>query len=235
MKLIFSFILIVVLTTTFFIAAETKIVFSSKEKQTTLIELFTSQGCSSCPPADKWLNKFVNDEKVWIDFVPVAFHVDYWNYLGWVDPYSFKEATLRQYRYRTEGSIKSVYTPAIIINGKEYRGNRPKPNDSSGILRAYIEGNNVSVDYSKQLENLELKVAILGFGIKTDIKAGENHNKKLRQEFVVLHYKTYFSDKSKWLFQLPELDFSSVKKYGIAIWVNQKGKQTPIQATGSWL
>ena len=69
-------------------AKEKSIHLSSQNKQFILIELFTSQGCSSCPPAEKWLNQFIKDKELWEKYIPVAFHVDYWDYLGWKDPYS---------------------------------------------------------------------------------------------------------------------------------------------------
>jgi hypothetical protein len=73
--------------------------FQSGESATTLIELFTSEGCSSCPPADKWLSKFRSNPDLWSRVVPVAFHVDYWNNLGWMDRFSRPEFTERQRGY----------------------------------------------------------------------------------------------------------------------------------------
>src|SRR6266436_651609 len=73
--------------------------FQSNAKQTALIELYTSEGCSSCPPAEAWLSQLKADPRLWKDFVPLAFHVDYWDYLGWRDPFASKEWTARQYRY----------------------------------------------------------------------------------------------------------------------------------------
>src|SRR5689334_11142529 len=70
--------------------------FQSFETQTPLLELFTSEGCSSCPPAEKWLTGLKPSSGLWKDFVPVAFHVDYWDYLGWRDPWSSKTFTDRQ-------------------------------------------------------------------------------------------------------------------------------------------
>lgn len=58
---------------------------TSGKQQTTLVELYTSQGCSSCPPAERWLSSLQNDPRLWKELIPVAFHVDYWNYLGWND------------------------------------------------------------------------------------------------------------------------------------------------------
>jgi hypothetical protein len=60
----------------------------SGERQVTLLELYTSQGCSSCPPAERWLNTYIDNNKLWREVVPVAFHVDYWDYIGWQDTFA---------------------------------------------------------------------------------------------------------------------------------------------------
>ena len=66
-------------------ATAASLTLSSQEQRTTLIELYTSEGCSSCPPADRWLSRLKDDPRLWKQIVPLAFHVDYWNYLGWRD------------------------------------------------------------------------------------------------------------------------------------------------------
>ncbi|HDY92513.1 MAG TPA: DUF1223 domain-containing protein, partial [Pseudoalteromonas sp.] len=68
-------------------AAE-QVTISSTANPTTFLELYTSQGCSSCPPAEKWISKFTDDEKLWTDLIPINFHVTYWDYLGWKDPFA---------------------------------------------------------------------------------------------------------------------------------------------------
>ena len=77
------------------------------------VELFTSQGCSSCPPADAFLGDLARRD----DVLPLSYHVDYWNYLGWSDPFSSAEATERQRSYRRVLGKRYVYTPQMVING----------------------------------------------------------------------------------------------------------------------
>jgi len=81
-----------------------------------VVELFTSEGCSSCPPADRLLTDLANTRH---DVLPLAFHVTYWNSLGWTDPYSFRAATVRQEGYARISAAGGVYTPQMIVDGTE--------------------------------------------------------------------------------------------------------------------
>ncbi len=78
-----------------------------------VVELYTSQGCSSCPPADRFLGELAERD----DIIALSFHVDYWNYLGWSDPYSSAESTARQRDYRRALGLRYVYTPQMVIGG----------------------------------------------------------------------------------------------------------------------
>jgi hypothetical protein len=111
-----------------------------------VIELFTSEGCSSCVPADKWMATFTEHPALFTNIVPMAFHVDYWNYIGWTDPFAKREYSQRQRNHEKTGAIKSVYTPGFVINGQEWRGwfaNRnaiPEQSQSNpGVLYGTIE------------------------------------------------------------------------------------------------
>src|SRR5262249_16012523 len=73
--------------------------FESCEMQSQLLELFTLEGCSSCPPAEKWLSALKSSSYLWKKAVPIAFHVDYWDHLGWRDRFAKPEFTSRQQRY----------------------------------------------------------------------------------------------------------------------------------------
>jgi hypothetical protein len=82
-------------------------------KNVAVLELFTSQGCSSCPPADRLLETYISKENV----IVLSFHVDYWDRLGWKDPFSSNEYTKRQYRYASALN-SGVYTPQLVVNGE---------------------------------------------------------------------------------------------------------------------
>src|SRR5437867_7110380 len=96
-------------------------VFESGPQKVRLLELFTSQGCSSCPPAEAWLSQLKSNPRLWKNFVPLAFHVDYWDRLGWRDPFAAKEWTARQYQYSANWKSESVYTPGFVLRSEERR------------------------------------------------------------------------------------------------------------------
>src|SRR5581483_3259392 len=94
----------------------------SGDSQASLIELFSSEGCSSCPPAEEWLSGLQTSNGLWKEFVPVSFHVDYWDYLGWKDKWASPEFTRRQRSYASLFNSDSVYTPEFVLNGREWKG-----------------------------------------------------------------------------------------------------------------
>src|SRR5690242_2519357 len=114
------FLCLIFLSPSFCLNAQ-PITFQSSESQTSLLELYTSEGCSSCPPAETWLSRLKESPGLWKDFVPIAFHVDYWDYLGWRDSWSTKAFTDRQHAYARTWRNGSVYTPGFVLNGKEWR------------------------------------------------------------------------------------------------------------------
>ena len=215
-------------------------IFESGEERVQLLELYTSQGCSSCPPVERWLNGFEIDESLWKEVVPVAFHVDYWDRLGWKDPFASFENTSRQYLHHQAGNVRSVYTPGFVVNGKEWRGwfeRKELPNESveAGNLRVSLDGLEFEASYSGSKNARTLHIAILGMDIRTHVERGENRNRDLRQSFVSLATERYELDGDGWKGELPQFDREAAKRYAIAVWVTAKGDLEPLQATGSWL
>lgn len=218
--------------------------FSSSDKRVTVVELFTSQGCSSCPPAEMWLNNFKSSPELWRDLVPLAWHVDYWDRLGWRDSFALAEYSHRQYRYKEDGNIRSVYTPSIIVNGKEWRrwlaGYSPSTGtEPAGRLHLRLNGNRLSGAYqtdSASPQDYRLSIAVLGSDLRTKIAEGENRGRELTQEFVVLGHKTIRSeDGNKWQTDLPRFSSHPGARYALAAWVSLPESQTPLQASGGWL
>jgi hypothetical protein len=213
---------------------------NSGERQVTLLELYTSQGCSSCPPAERWLNKYVGNDDLWKQIVPIAFHVDYWDYIGWKDILATAGNGIRQRDYARAGKTRTVYTPGFFTNGREWRGwtfgigprtSRRQP----GNLEVTIDGKQVRAQFPANDNLLKLNIAVLGFGIETNIKRGENRNSVLRQEFVSLAHVAHQSSTGEWRVTLPDYSDINVSRFGVAVWVSRPGNPTPIQTTGGWL
>lgn len=233
------FVGLILLTLVTGLSAQT-VEFKSGNKRVHLLELFTSQGCSSCPAAESWLNQFTHDKRLWSEVIPLAFHVDYWDYLGWKDPYSDSAYSRRQQTYRQQGGIRSVYTPGFVLNGKEWRRwYRQQPefaNENAPELSVKITDGNISARLdSASATPLRLNLALVGFDIKTAIKAGENSGRHLSQEFVVLEFTTFVSANGHWQAPMPKADDKSVGRFALVAWVSESATLRPIQATGGWL
>lgn len=225
--------------------------FVSPVKQTTFLELYTSEGCSSCPPADRWLSTLKEDPRLWKEIIPVAFHVDYWNYLGWKDEFSRAEYSQRQRNYARWNNLRTVYTPGFLKNGQEWRGwFRIKrldtmPGKEVGQLMATIDNGMVKALFTPSTtmgDTVYLNIAWLGFDLETKVQAGENEGKTLKHDFVSFNTNaikgTAKNDVYTWQFKadvasLPVADAS--KRRGVAFWITEGQDPTPIQATGGWL
>lgn len=217
----------------------------SGEKQVHLLELYSSEGCSSCPPADRWLAAQRKNSGLWKSFVPVEFHVDYWNYLGWHDPFSKKQFTNRQRKIAATWGAPRIYTPGVVLNGNEWRWRAnsvqdfQKPGPKVGNLVAQkVSDRKYVVQFSPKtdLSGLELTGVVLGNGLSTDVKTGENAGEKLNHEFVVLKLVKKKMNKKEKVYtatiDLNEKIKASPKSLSIAFWVSKKGSPAPIQAVG---
>lgn len=133
-------------------AAGTALAAQAEGKPVVIVELFTSQGCSSCPPADEMLTELADRD----DILPLALHVDYWDYIGWADTFARPENTSRQKAYARAAGQRSIYTPEMVVAGVDHvLGNRPmqlaerlmahKEAMGSVTIDAAMTGNRVSV------------------------------------------------------------------------------------------
>lgn len=217
----------------------------SGESQATLLELFTSEGCNSCPPADRWFSGLKDHPRLWKDLVPVAFHVDYWNYLGWEDRFASPVYAQRQRSFKSQGAARAVYTPGMMALGQEWRDWRygralPGSEEQTGVLSVSIDGDDFQAAFdtgseAKAHKNPELHVAVLGFGLQTPVKAGENRGELLEHDFVVLGY-VRVRGPGPWQLPLPEAPHTEqAEKLAVAAWVSPRGSVTPLQAVGGWL
>ena len=217
---------------------------SSGKNHVRLIELFSSESCSSCPPADAWISTLKTKQGLWKEFVPVVFHVDYWNQLGWKDGYSSNKMTQRQIELSKLWSHPSVYTPGFIVDGQEWADWRkgessfPKSSPSSIELTIFKEANGTFRVKAMGLDSAKhylVHLAELGMDLSTDVKAGENSGRLLKHNFIVLDW-----DSKPISTSTPEQTFSfKVDKArrangAISAWIEEEGSPRPIQAAGGF-
>jgi hypothetical protein len=172
-----------------------------------VVELFTSEGCSSCPPADQLLKKLSEEQPVHgAQVVALEEHVDYWNHLGWRDPFSAAEFSRRQEEYAGVFRNSGVYTPQMIVDGQvEFTGSQGRKaleaiEHSAGMPKVNVEVSPVAGDASSPStfdlrvsntsgtaagQKLELWLAVTEQGLHSDVKAGENSGETLQHAAVV--------------------------------------------------
>ena len=225
------------------------LIFQSSERQTSLLELYTSEGCSSCPPAETWLGQLKDSPGLWINFVPVAFHVDYWNSLGWRDPWSKAEFSDRQRAYAQAWRSENIYTPEFVLDGQEWRHGLwqksvPAAAESNaGLLTVSSAGTNrwevTFVPAQKKKLIYEIHAALLVSGVSSDVKAGENAGRQLKHDFAVIAFtelpllsRSNFFQSTFVLVAAPK---KSEGRLALAVWIAANGKTGPVQAVGGWL
>ncbi len=186
-----------------------------------------------------------NSPNLWKKFVPVAFHVDYWDRLGWRDRFARPEFSARQQRYAAAWGGDSVYTPGFVVNGKEWRnwfGDNAMPSTSIkvGVLRVSLSETGklaaTFVPETTQRGALALNVALLGNELESDVKRGENSGRKLHHDFVVLNLIRIDmgNEAGRWMGSAAfPTRIGSDEGGALAAWITENG--APIQATGGWL
>jgi hypothetical protein len=178
-------------------AAATSCSVASPSHTVALVELYTSQGCSSCPPADRWLSTLQPGDRV----IPLAMHVGYWDYIGWKDPFARREFNARQARLAQHNGSRSVYTPGVFVGGREthrwssaaafssvvqmINGRAPR---ASLALAGTIDGDRLAVRVhatAVQAKSPQVAIALVQAGLTTAVRAGENRGETLRNDHVV--------------------------------------------------
>jgi len=153
-----------------------------------LLELYTSEGCSSCPPADRWLNGIALDpERV----IPLALHVDYWDSLGWPDRFAQRAFSERQAERSRE-----VYTPETLLDGREWRA-RDRLEDAVRALNAQPAQAKITLTVAGRSAHARLETQVAGArlflvawqdGLEVDVARGENAGRRLRHDHVVRQF-----------------------------------------------
>jgi len=207
---------------------------SAPAQPVVLVELFTSQGCSSCPPADEILSK-LDDPEV----IPLSFHVDYWNYIGWKDPFSNERWSKRQQLYAGVLGERRVYTPQLVIDGRTHVVGSRKADVNRAIAKAKKRKERVSLKatgFRLEDEHLvarieataqqlatetDVYVAVYENGLSTRVQRGENAGRKLANNGVVRELKRVMrvgADAEPWKsIKLPVKKAWNRQKLGIVV------------------
>jgi len=170
-----------------------------------LVELFTSQGCSSCPPADRMLAEIAAQPLGERAVIPLAFHVDYWNYIGWTDPFSSADWSARQRRYGTAFGNGRIYTPELVIAGAVDCGGTDGSRLRKLVAAAAAEPERATVELQPAARSAgswpvtvkaqrraepgapaaEVLLAVYENGLETPVSRGENASRQLHNDRVV--------------------------------------------------
>lgn len=185
------------------VSAEARCAKQSPAHAVALVELYTSEGCNSCPPADRWMSRLASDGPGADSVVPLAFHVDYWDRLGWKDRFASGRFSERQYALARQAGSRAVYTPGVFLNFQEFRGwGSERFSDALRAVNAKPAHADIRLEFeapaAAQLaikaefrlksgapEKGQAFVALYENRLSTDVKAGENRGVTLRHDYVV--------------------------------------------------
>lgn len=213
-----------------------------------VVELFTSQGCSSCPPADAELARLAEAGEV----LALSYHVDYWNYLGWKDTLSDPENTARQYGYATTWGSRNVYTPQAVVNGLDH-ANGADRNAVSNLVEGFASaGTGLNIDISLTREKgtisvnipegtgkAEIVVIYFDQTNTVDIGRGENMGKKITYHHSVRDIEVLgMWSGAQMSIVLPETVLGSKPGRGCAILLQKmsdKGTPSEILGVAAWI
>ena len=180
-----------------------------------VLELFTSQGCSSCPPADRLLSALGQDETLQGQVIPLAYHVDYWNHIGWRDPFSSAKWSDRQGDYAQALQTGRLYTPQLVVNGRRELVGSDEQQARAAIAEMLAASPAATVQLSAgpdldsadrlhvgvavtfaapiAVPSLDVMVALFENSLATDVRSGENARRRLQNDHVVRHIERSFS------------------------------------------
>lgn len=218
-----------------------------------LVELYTSEGCDSCPPADRWLSSLQSQGYTPDKVVPLALHVDYWDYIGWKDPYAKREFATRQRRQAELKRAKIIYTPQVVLQGQDFRRwgtgdfaaavakmNGQPPRAKIGLTLDAVGRTSVDVTLNAELlssaDRKDSAVYLAAFENKltSQVSAGENKGKTLPHDYVVREWvgPIEFGDQLKVSAKraLPLLPNADPRQSGVAAFVQNRSTGDVLQA-----
>ena len=216
-----------------------------------LLELFTSEGCNSCPPTDRWVSALPRPRLVPEKLVVLAFHVDYWNYLGWPDRFSQALFTQRQQARVRSNGLRTAYTPQLLLNGRDYRergdidAQVARVQGQAARIQLLLNNERKGADVKAKVfiqplatapsEPMELYLAVYENNLETQVKTGENRGQRLRHDYVVrsligpiavathqaTRWETPIALQAQW----------KIENLGLAAFVQSTGSGEVLQAT----
>ena len=225
-------------------AAE-KLTVVSSPQQTAVVELYTSEGCSSCPPADQWFEALIDVPKDELDVLALAFHVDYWDYIGWKDQFGSPKHTSRQRQLGANNNQGSIYTPEFFVDGAEARGTRKViekiriSNKKAAVLQLTLsiskEGETLRLELQTASEDtlpeiLHSRFLVYESQLSSDVTRGENSGETLSHQQVVRYMSPALrlEDNSRHEINIdPDWQLANI---GIAAMVTSPGNETYLQA-----
>jgi len=180
-----------------------------------VIELFTSEGCSSCPPADELVASLPKTYPSGVYIL--SFHVDYWDRMGWKDPFSRADFTQRQKQYGEVFMLNSIYTPQVVVNGRTEMVGSDKDRLRKAIddqlthttnplidATVHTTGNTVTIDYTLPAKSqATLQAALIQLQASTAVKKGENAGRQLHHANIVRDLKSSTKNKGSLSLSLP--------------------------------
>ena len=200
-----------------------------------LLELYSSEGCSSCPSADAFVSTLKGHKGLWRDFVPVVFHVDYWDYLGWKDELASPLFTRRQ------KSLGRLVTPGFVLDGKAWWTGDMKDLRRSSVVPGSLEVKpegllRYRITFQSPAPGpWRVHAALLGFGVVSAVSSGENAGTTLSHDFVALGYGTAELEERQVVITVkPNLKVKAAG-YGYAVWVSRGDAPAPVQSVGGFL
>lgn len=178
---------------------------SSGAQRVAMLELYTSEGCNSCPPTDRWVSALPSRGFTSERLLTLAFHVDYWNYLGWDDPFAQARFSERQRLASSRNQVRFVYTPQLLLNGRDYRRgilrddfaeklaaiSRDRPRATITLRQTPIANGvlavsaKITIDSDAERSLAQTYIALYENDLATQVAAGENRGRRLRHDFVV--------------------------------------------------
>jgi hypothetical protein len=181
-----------------------------------VVELFTSEGCSSCPPADEAVSLIMKEypDNVYI----LGFHVDYWNYLGWKDQFSMAAFSKRQSRYAESFGLNSIYTPQIVVNGTTQFTGSDKNKLHQTVEADLVGSRGIDIELSAQCEDQKnvvvnyrinavemgiVNIALVQLHASSAIQRGENKGKILEQVNIVRAFRSFGENAGRASFVIP--------------------------------